>query len=192
MNLQLLSTILLCCFSYFNSTAQIDIKTIDNQTISIQPNEKQEYYLDLNKNQFAFMRFEQKGADIYIQIKSPEGKLLMQYDTGNGKMRPELVQIIPSKDGKYQVVVAAHEEQKKKGNFTFQLEKIVEKAPTLNAQLHQIFEYWEAQAFIPGFSTSIVTKDAILFQNAYGYANLKEQKPYTTETLQNMVRSLKL
>lgn len=177
----------LLCFNHSFSLAQsIDILTIDNQTKTINPKETQYYHLDIKKEELAFMRFEQKGADVVIQVKDPEGKLLVQFDTGNGKQGPELVQVIPNRDGAYQIEVSAIEEQKKAGEYSFHFEKRIKKAATYAKQLNQIFGYWEEKAFIPGFATAIMTKDKILFQEAYGYANLSEQKPYTLETIQNI------
>ncbi|MEN0047856.1 MAG: serine hydrolase domain-containing protein [Bacteroidota bacterium] len=178
---------LIFCLSCNLITAQsIDIQSIDNQTKTINPKETQQYYLNIKKDELAFMRFEQKDADVVIQVKNPDGKLLMQFDTGNGKQGPELVQVIPNRDGAYQIEVSAIEEQKKAGKYSFHFEKKIKKAASYAEQLHQIFEYWEEKAFIPGFATAIVTKDKVLLQEAYGYANLADQKPYTLETIQNI------
>lgn len=39
---------------------------------------------------------------------------------------------------------------------------------------------------IPGVSVAIVTRDTILYQGAVGYADIETQKPYTTNTIQNI------
>lgn len=62
----------------------VDLKSIDGKIITIAPKDTQFYHLNLTKNQFAFMQFDQQGADIVIHIKNPEGLLLMEFDGGNG------------------------------------------------------------------------------------------------------------
>ncbi|MEO0339300.1 MAG: serine hydrolase domain-containing protein [Bacteroidota bacterium] len=164
----------------------IDLRQIDQQTITIEPGDTLQYHLDIQKDELAFMRFEQKGADIVIHIKDPSGRMLMEFDGGTGANGPELVQIIPSKTGPYQVVVFPYEDQKKPGQFSFAIEKVVKKAPQLTGQIDQYVSYWADQNLIPGFGIALVTKDSILMQKAYGYADLESKKPYTLETIQNI------
>jgi len=180
--------IVLLFFTAYNLAKgqSIDIQSIDNQIKAISPNETQHYHIDVLKEEFAFMRFEQKGADIVIHVKDPDGKLLMEFDTENGKQGPELVQIIPNRDGAYQIEISAIEGQKKPGEYSFHFEKKIKKAATYTEQLNQLFEYWEEKGFLPGFATAIITKNEVLFQEAYGYSDIPQQKPYTLETIQNI------
>jgi len=57
-----------------------------------------------------------------------------------------------------------------------------DKSISLTKQLHKIYE----QGFLNGFSVSIVNKDSIVYQNAFGYANVDSQKLYSVNTIQNI------
>lgn len=51
---------------------------------------------------------------------------------------------------------------------------------SLHLELQQLAD----TGLYPGFALSIFTKDSLLFQNAYGYANVENQEPYTLQTTQ--------
>ncbi|MEM1327155.1 MAG: hypothetical protein AAGI23_14430 [Bacteroidota bacterium] len=125
----ILPLIFLISYQFMNGQS-IDIQTIDGQTKTIAPKETHLYHLTIRKDEFAFMRFEQQGTDIGIRVKDPDGELLMQFDTDNGKQGPELVHVIPNQDGVYQIEVQPLEEQKRKGNYTFHFDEKIKKADT--------------------------------------------------------------
>ena len=39
---------------------------------------------------------------------------------------------------------------------------------------------------LPGFAVALVTKDAVLFQKGYGWADVEERRPFTPQSLQNV------
>jgi len=39
---------------------------------------------------------------------------------------------------------------------------------------------------VPGFAVAVVSKDKVLYQNEFGFADLKEQRPYQIHTIQNI------
>ncbi|MEL7124458.1 MAG: serine hydrolase domain-containing protein, partial [Bacteroidota bacterium] len=178
--------LLLLQFPLLLSSQSTDLKSIDGASITIAPKDTLRYHLDLKKDEFAFMEFDQQGADIVIHVKNPEGKLLMEFDGGNGNQGLELVLIIPSKTGAYQLDVFPFEEQKKSGQFEFKINKIIKKAKDRAGQLNQLLSFWAGYELIPGFAVSIFTSDQVLFQKGYGYSNIKDKKPYTIESIQNI------
>ena len=54
--------------------------------------------------------------------------------------------------------------------------------PELDRKLSEI----AARGHLPGFAVSIVTRDGVLFQNGYGYADIERKVPYTPGSLQNI------
>ena len=161
-----------------------DIQTQLEKPIPIAVADTQTFHLDIQGDQIAFFKFEQLSADIVIQVRDPEGKMLMEFDVID--VGPEWVQVVPNRDGAYQFRVFPYQDQKKDGTYQVTLEKIITKGPTLSAQLDQMISYWAEKGYLPGFATALVTKDEVLFQKAYGYASVPEKKPYTTETIQNI------
>ena len=57
-----------------------------------------------------------------------------------------------------------------------------DKLKELDAKLKEL----AARNHLPGFSVAIVNKDGVLYQNGYGYADLKSKRPYTKNTIQNI------
>ncbi|MFK7908169.1 MAG: serine hydrolase [Chitinophagales bacterium] len=51
---------------------------------------------------------------------------------------------------------------------------------SLNTDLQNVHK----QNILPGFAVSIFTKDSIIYQKGFGYADLESQKPYTPESVQ--------
>lgn len=148
--------------------------------------ETQIFEFRLREDELAFIRFNQMGADIKISVKNPDASLKEEFNSNNGRQGPELVHILPSESGIYTLEVNALEVRKKKGVYTVEIDHILPKAPDTKGQLDQLIQYWEAQAYLPGFAAAIVTAEEVLFQKAYGFSDLDNQLPYTLHTIQNI------
>ena len=53
---------------------------------------------------------------------------------------------------------------------------------TLNVKLAKFY----SQNALPGFTVAIVNMDGVLYQNSYGYADIKSKSPYTLRTIQSI------
>lgn len=53
---------------------------------------------------------------------------------------------------------------------------------SLTAQLNRLYK----NSDLPGFAVAIVSKQKIMYQEGFGYANIENQKPFTTTTIQNI------
>ena len=53
-------------------------------------------------------------------------------------------------------------------------------------QLDKVLEELYYKHDLPGFSAMIVTKDSVLYQNGFGFANIKSKQAFTPETLLNI------
>ncbi|MEM6631827.1 MAG: serine hydrolase domain-containing protein [Bacteroidota bacterium] len=152
----------------------------------IGPGEVHSFQIDLDSTELAFIHFDQQGADILIEVRDPGGESIGEFDGTNGNQGPELVHILARKKGTYSLAVKLFEEQKKNGFYSVKLAKQFGPRESFSKQLDQFIGYWAEQGYLPGFAVAIVTKDEILFQKAYGFADIERQKPYTLETLQNI------
>ena len=155
-------------------------------TQQIGPGEIQHFSLSLNTNEMVFVRFMQEGADVMIKVLDPTGEEIGEFDGDNGRNGPELVHIIPELEGTYILEVRTFENQKKQGTYKVSIDEKIEKAKTSTEQLDQLIQYWEKQGYLPGFGVATVTKDKVLFQKGYGFADLEEKRPYTIQTIQNI------
>ncbi|RAJ76636.1 CubicO group peptidase (beta-lactamase class C family) [Chitinophaga dinghuensis] len=52
----------------------------------------------------------------------------------------------------------------------------------LNANLQAMYKSYK----LPGFSIAIVNKGKVIYENGYGYADIKARKPFTPTTIQNI------
>ncbi len=59
-------------------------------------------------------------------------------------------------------------------------------AQNKQAELTQQLETLFRQSDFVGFSVAVVNEDSVLYQNAFGYADLENKKPYTITTVQNI------
>ena len=55
-------------------------------------------------------------------------------------------------------------------------------ADSLTAELNEIYK----QGLINGYGVAIVNKNGTLYQNGFGYADVKNKKKYTDHTVQNI------
>lgn len=189
MNARLSRFLCLLCyslFSYFSQAQSLDLSLEDGNLKSIHPKESHVYVIELLPDEWVFVRFEQQGADIAIQVKDPEGKVLEEFDGNNGKQGPELVHIHPRIPGTYTLEVRPLDEQKKPGNYSVVIDRHLRSLTSPREKLDKIISYWVEQGYLPGFAVAVLNKDEILFQKAYGFAKLSTQTPYTLETIQNI------
>ena len=52
--------------------------------------------------------------------------------------------------------------------------------------IHLKLNEFYSQKNLPGFAVAIVNMDGVLYEDAFGYANIETKKPYTTETVQSI------
>ncbi|MEM1322696.1 MAG: serine hydrolase [Bacteroidota bacterium] len=151
----------------------------------IQLGEIQRYTVQLQKGQFAVLLLQQQGIDVRAQTFTPDGKLLHDFDTPDKKVGPEIIVIDGWEGGTYQLEVrpVGKKRRIKQGNYTIKLEGI---NSDLNAQLEQALYLISKERHIPGFAVSVVDGNGVLFKKGFGYANLAQGTPYTTETIQNI------
>lgn len=78
------------------------------QTISseIAPNEKHQYDVNLDANQFVFFKLIQQGVDIKIATYNTLGEKIEDFDSPNGKYGPEIFTITSNIKGKYRIEVS--------------------------------------------------------------------------------------
>ncbi|SNZ01785.1 serine hydrolase [Flagellimonas pacifica] len=143
------------------------------------------YQIELKKNQFALLNLKQIGIDLKITTYAPNDKEIEEFDSPNGNNGNEIILIDALSNGRYEIKVTTLGEDKKykKGNYEIKLIGINDSVKShLNNTLKTLYD----RNHIPGFGVSILNAEKILYQNAMGYANMKDKVPYTIETVQNI------
>ena len=170
----------------FCSAQSFELEKESFSSKNIAPGESHAYEIELSYQELLMVRFEQESSDIAIRVLDPGGELMEEFDGNNGDRGPELVIIDPQISGTYRLIVQPLEEQKKPGNYRVKMDRRLNKGNGTGEVLGQLIQYWADQGYLPGFATVVLNKDEVLFQKAYGYADLQGQKAYTLESIQNI------
>jgi len=79
------------------------------------------YQIQLAAGQYAHVVVEQLGIDVAVTVTAPDGKPLMEVDSPNGALGPELVALVAAAPGKYRINVHSLEESLPKGRYEIRL-----------------------------------------------------------------------
>lgn len=154
-----------------------------NHTIVL--HQEHEYNISLKKGEFALINIIQKGIDLTIESYTPNNELIEKFDSQNGSVGYEVVFLDAKIDGDYSLKVLPLGENKKQKGGKYHIQLIsVEK--DIRNHLDKVMQTINEGNHIPGFQVSILNQEKVLYSNAQGYANLKEQIPYTQNTIQQI------
>ncbi|MEW7277559.1 serine hydrolase [Aquimarina sp. 2201CG1-2-11] len=149
---------------------------------TIHSTEKHRYYINLEKDQFAFFRLLQKGVDLKITTYNVLNEKIEVFDSPNGQNGYELFAITSSNKGKYIIEIYPYDQKEPSGNYDLILEKIKPKATLPNEQVDEIFTPWDTND-TPGASVAIVKDGVVVHKNGYGLANLEYDIPITPSSV---------
>lgn len=148
----------------------------------IAPTDVHQYTLNLEKNQYAFIKLMQQGVDMKIETYDSEGKKIQGFDSPNGKEGFELFTITSTTAGAYRIDVSAFDDKEPEGDYSLWVELIKPKAITMNDQVDELFTVWDSNDS-PGASVAVVKDGAIIYKNGYGMANLEYDIPNSPSTI---------
>lgn len=138
--------------------------------------EKHQYTIELEKNQFAFFKLMQEGIDLKVTTYNILNEKLDEFDSPNYRNGYELFTIASDKKGEYMIEVESIDELDHVGNYELFVQSIKPKADTENAQVDQLFTFWDTDN-TPGAAVAIVKDGTIIYKNGYGIANLEYDIP---------------
>jgi len=103
---------LLICYQTRAQTQKGSLQLGQSITTKMEGNQKHQYKINLESDQFAFLRLMQIGVDVMITTYDTEGKKIQEFDSPNGQNGPELITINSTKKGIYTLEVSLFEEIK--------------------------------------------------------------------------------
>lgn len=154
-------------------------KTIASE---IAPKEIHQYIVELDKDQFVFLRLMQQGVDIKISTYNSKGEKLEDFDSPNGKNGPELITLTSSEMGAYVIEVYPFDEKEPLGSYELSIEIIKPKAISPDEKVDELFVAWDSDE-VPGAAVAIVKDGAIIYKQGYGMANLEYDIPITPSSI---------
>ena len=151
-------------------------------TSDINPGEDHRYYIDLEQDQFVFLKLLQRGVDMKISTYDVRGNKIEDFDSPNGKYGPELFTLTSGIKGEYTIEVSPFNEDEPAGVYDLIVEVIKPKATSPNDQVDEIFAAWDNNS-TPGAAVAVVKDGAIIYKKGYGIANLEYDVPITPNSI---------
>ena len=181
MKLQLIRLTLL--FFYISTITVISAQDFKGElfknkliTSNISPGENHRYYIDLEENQFVFLKLLQQGVDLKISTYDAQGNKMEDFDSPNGKYGPELFTLFSGEKGEYTIEVSPFDEEEPAGVYDLVVEVIKPKAISPHGQIDEVFAAWNNN-YAPGAAVAVVKDGAIEYKKGYGLANLEYNIP---------------
>jgi len=150
-------------------------KTQKHSTNSL---DKHVFNLELDSDQFVFLRVIQQGVDLQISTYDPNGKKISDFDSPNGLNGPELVQLNSSVKGMYKIEVYPYNEEAFEGDYEINLQLVEAIAETKEGKVDQAFFAYR-NSHGPGAAVAVQQNGKILYSKGYGLANLEYDIPVT-------------
>ena len=148
----------------------------------ITSNEKHRYSINLEKDQFVFLKLMQQGIDLQVTTYNTLGEKLEGFDSPNYRNGYELVTLSSDKKGKYSIEIESIDEKDHTGTYELLMQSIKPKAVTQNEQVDQLFTVWDTKD-TPGAAVAIVKDGSIIYKNGYGMANLEYDIPISPSSV---------
>lgn len=142
------------------------------------------YTMALQTGRFVSGRAIQNGVDLSVAIVGPKGDTISKIDSPNGKQGPEPFHFTTTASGTYQLVVAALPEETGSGRYTLTVERNVAQATSPAGKVDQLMSTLDPAA--PGVAVAVVQDGKVIYQKAWGLANLTHRVPFTVDTRTNI------
>ena len=139
------------------------------------------YVLDLDANAFVAGRADQRSVDVVVTVSGPDGAEIATFD---GPARgAEPFQFEGGAAGRYTIAVAPFEGEA--GDYAIALARVEPVATTPAGRVDQRLARFEGDDR-PGVLVAVVDGGEVVFQRAYGMANLTHGVPMTLDTRTNI------
>ncbi|PAP75273.1 serine hydrolase domain-containing protein [Rubrivirga marina] len=139
------------------------------------------YALDLDAGSFVTGAAFQETADVVVTVTGPDGDEVGRFDeTARGD---DLFQFEAEAGGTYTLTVTPFEEEA--GAYVLTVERVEPLAATPEGRVDQIFAQRNRDG-APGALVAVVDGGEVVYQSAYGTANLTHSVPMTVDTRSNI------
>lgn len=165
----------------FSQSKQIKVSDNIIYRDSLSAESIHQYIVKADSATFLFGKVDQKTVDIALSVKDPKGGIIAEID--GPAVGPEIFTIPTSANGNYIFEVTPFE--KAEGSYTFQLIKNEPIASTKEGKIDQLMIQYQGTDG-PGAEALVMKDGKILFEKAYGMANLAYGIPFKTNSLTNI------
>ncbi len=162
-----------------------DVTRLDSDTLiwqELAAGEAHHYAIALDSGWFAFIAVEQRGIDVIVRVRGPDGAPVAEVDSPNGTQGIEPVLLFTELSGDYRIEVSPLNADAEPGRYTIGIERVEPVAATPAGRVDQLFAVWDRSGS-PGVSIGIMQDGQITFAKGYGEAQLEYGIPITSETV---------
>ena len=175
-----LATVLLALAVTAPSQAQMPLALDTPQAGALDAGDRDAYALDLEDNTFVSGAAMQLSVDVVVTVTGPDGAEIGVFD---GPARgPEPFQFEAEAAGRYTLAVEPFEDET--GDYTVALRRVEPVATTPAGRVDQAMARFEGDG--PGAVVAVLEDGEVVFEKAYGRANLTHGVPMTLETRTNI------
>lgn len=158
-----------------------DLRKDDFISDSLSENTTHSYPMELDSAQFVFGQVFQETVDVVITVYDPNGKKINSYD---GPARgAENFSFESDMEGDYRIEIKPFEDTQ--GRYSLEIKVVEPIASTPSARVDQLMTPYKGR-MVPGAAVMVMKDGAIIFQEAYGMANLTYDVPFETDTRTNI------
>lgn len=173
------------CSFYFGYSQTVDkeIKIMKGKEFSdsLSAKSTHAYTIKLDSAQFVYGFVNQHTVDVAVKVSNPEDKTVATFDgPGRGK---EHFYFETKSPGTYKVIVTPFEDNV--GRYSIQMTKVEPIAQEPGKRVSQLMTPYTGKD-VPGAEALVLKDDKVLFQQAYGMANLTYQIPFEVTTPTNI------
>ncbi len=153
---------------------------------SLGADEPHVYALDLAEGQFVFGNVDQIGVDVVVTVTGPDGGRVGSFD---GPARgPEPFRFNTAAAGTYEISVAPYGSEE--GRYAMRLLRVEPVATMPEGKVDQLFVALDS-ADSPGAVVGVIQNGEVIFERAYGMADLSHGVPFTSDTRTNIASTSK-
>lgn len=142
------------------------------------------YTFQADSNRFVIGEAVQDGIDLQVVIIGPRGDTIQKFDSPNGANGPEPFQLTTTTRGEHRIVIMPFETATGTGRYTLVLSRVEPVATTLAGKVDQMMANLRGNE--PGGIAAVVRNGKVIYQKAWGQANLTHRIPYSAETRTNI------
>lgn len=180
----LFTVVYLCSVGFISAQTQdneVSLSEGNKISDSLSANSSHHYTISLDSAQYVYGFVDQETVDVVVKILNTKDETVANFDgPGRGK---ENFYFETKSAGNYKVQVTPFED--KEGKYSIQIEKIEPLATEPGKRVSQLMTPYSGKD-VPGAAILVLKDDEILFQEAYGMANLTYQIPFEVMTPTNI------
>lgn len=175
----------LFAFPMFSLNAQGQVFTLkqgETKSNTLNAGERHSYEIKLKAGYLLAAEVMQDGIDLMVRVYAPNGEILAQVDSPNGRQGPEPVHFTSKQAGIYRLDVAPLDEKELSGKYSIYIKQLQKEATTPEGKVDQLFSPWNVPGS-PGAAVAVVKNGKLHYAKGYGYAQLEYDIPITSKSV---------